>query len=177
VSGGVLSDRWRTTCHVTLDHKKLVTPLNYLLKAFEELTALESMRIYQLRQQVFMLEQECLYPDIDGVDPSCSHLLGMQEEELISYLRIVPPGHHFKEPALGRIIVTPENRGGDLGPELIRTGIQLCRKIFPSKAISIEAQFPLQTYYEQFGFVALGPVYQVDNIPHIHMKLVFLDES
>ena len=90
------------------------------------------MRIYRLRQQVFMLEQECLYPDIDGLDPSCFHLLGMQVEQLISYLRIVPPGHHFKEPALGRIIVTPENRGGNL---------------------------------------ALGSVYQVDNIPHIHMKL------
>jgi ElaA protein len=157
--------------------KNIGPPLIYQLKAFEELTALDSMLIYQLRQQVFILEQKCLYPDIDGLDPFCFHLLGMQEKELISYLRIVPPGHHFKEPALGRIIVTPENRGGNLGPELIRTGIQLCRKTFPRKAISIEAQFPLQTYYEQFGFVALGPVYQVDNIPHIHMKLEFLYES
>ena len=135
------------------------------------------MRVYQLRQQVFMLEQECLYADIDGADPSCLHLLGMQEKQLISYLRIVPPGHHFKEPALGRIIVTPEKRGGNLGPELIRTGIHQCRKIYPNQAISIEAQYPLQTYYEQFGFAALGSVYPVDNIPHIHMKLEFLDES
>ena len=164
-------DKRTSECHVEIYLNKLVPSLNYILKAFDELTALDSMLIYQLRQQVFMLEQECLYPDIDGVDPSCSHLIGMQENELISYLRIVPPGHHFKEPALGRIIVTPENRGGNLGPELIRMGIQLCRKNFPNKAISIEAQFPLQTYYEQFGFVALGPVYQVDNIPHIHMKL------
>ena len=164
-------DKRTSECHVEIYLNKLVPSLNYILKAFEELTALESMRIYRLRQQVFMLEQECLYPDIDGLDPSCFHLLGMQEEELISYLRIVPPGHHFKEPALGRIIVTPEYRGGNPGLELIRKGIQLCRKTYPNEAISIEAQFPLQTYYEQFGFVALGSVYQVDNIPHIHMKL------
>ena len=164
-------DKRTSECHVEIYLNKLVPSLNYILKAFEELTALESMRIYRLRQQVFMLEQECLYPDIDGLDPSCFHLLGMQVEQLISYLRIVPPGHHFKEPALGRIIVTPEYRGGNPGLELIRKGIQLCRKTYPNEAISIEAQFPLQTYYEQFGFVALGSVYQVDNIPHIHMKL------
>ena len=168
---GIQSIRRRTECQVKTAYDKLVTPLNYLLKVFEELTALESMRIYQLRQQVFMIEQDCLYSDIDGLDPFCFHLLGMQEEQLISYLRIVPPGHHFKEPALGRIIVTPEYRGGNPGLELIRKGIQLCRKTYPNEAISIEAQFPLQTYYEQFGFVALGSVYQVDNIPHIHMKL------
>ena len=151
--------------------------MDYLLKVFEELTALESMRIYQLRQQVFMLEQECLYPDIDNLDPSCLHLLGMRNKQLISYLRIVPPGHHFKDPALGRIIVTPTYRGGEIGPELIRKGIQLCRKTYPDQGISIEAQYPLQKYYEQFGFIALGPVYEVDNIPHIHMRLECAVES
>lgn len=168
---GIQSIERRIECQVKIVFDKLVTPLNYLLKAFEELNALEVMHIYQLRQQVFMIEQDCLYSDIDGLDPHCFHLLGMQEKELISYLRIVPPGHHFKEPALGRIVVTPENRGENFGPELIRMGIQQCRKIFPHKTISIEAQFLLQTYYEQFGFVAQGPEYQVDNIPHIHMKL------
>ena len=151
--------------------------MNYLLKSFGELTPTESMCIYQLRQEVFMLEQECLYADIDGMDPSCLHLLGVQEDQLISYLRIVPPGHHFKEPALGRIIVSRKYRGSNLGPELIQNGIQLCRQTYPNEAISIEAQHPLLAYYEQFGFAALGPVYDVDDIPHIHMKLEFFDES
>ena len=67
-------DKRTSECHVEIYLNKLVPSLNYILKAFEELTALESMRIYRLRQQVFMLEQECLYPDIDGLDPSCFHL-------------------------------------------------------------------------------------------------------
>ena len=104
-------------------------------------------------------------------------ILVVQEDQLISYLRIVPPGHHFKEPALGRIIVSRKYRGSNLGPELIQNGIQLCRQTYPNEAISIEAQHPLQAYYEQFGFASLGPVYDVDDIPHIHMKLEFFDES
>ena len=145
--------------------------MNYLLKTFEELTPLDSMQIYQLRQQVFMLEQECLYADIDGLDPSCWHLLGVEEERLISYLRIVPPGFHFDEPGLGRIIVIPEKRGDYIGSELIRTGIQFCQNTYPNIGISIEAQYHLKSYYEQFGFNALGNIYEVDNIPHIKMKL------
>ena len=102
-----------------------------------------------------MLEQECLYADIDGIDPSCLHLLGMRKEQLICYLRIVPPGHHFKEPALGRIIVSKVHRGGNLGIELIRNGIQACYKIYPNNIISIEAQYPLKEYYEKFDLLYL----------------------
>jgi ElaA protein len=129
------------------------------------------MLIYQLRQQVFMIEQNCLYEDIDGLDPDCLHLMHGQDDELIAYLRIVPPGLHFKNPALGRIIVTPEFRGGSTGPSLIHEGISLCRKHYQNLAISIEAQYPLESYYRQFGFESCGEVYIVDDIPHIHMIL------
>lgn len=129
------------------------------------------MLIYQLRQQVFMIEQNCLYEDIDGMDPDCLHLMHGQDDELIAYLRIVPPGLHFKNPALGRIIVTPKYRGGSTGPSLIHEGISLCRKHYWNLPISIEAQYPLESYYRQFGFESCGEVYMVDNIPHIHMIL------
>ncbi|NBW70821.1 MAG: GNAT family N-acetyltransferase [Bacteroidetes bacterium] len=129
------------------------------------------MLIYQLRQQVFMIEQNCLYEDIDGMDPDCLHLMHGQDDELIAYLRIVPPGLHFKNPALGRIIVTPKYRGGSTGPSLIHEGISLCRKHYWNLPISIEAQYPLESYYRQFGFESCGEVYMVDDIPHIHMIL------
>lgn len=129
------------------------------------------MLIYQLRQAVFMIEQNCLYEDIDGLDPDCLHLMHYQDDELIAYLRIVPPGLHFKNPALGRIIVTPKYRGGSTGPSLIHEGISLCRKHYQNLSISIEAQYPLESYYRQFGFESCGEVYIVDEIPYIHMIL------
>ena len=130
------------------------------------------MLIYQLRQRVFMIEQNCLYEDIDGLDPDCLHLMQYQDDELIAYLRIVPPGLHFKNPALGRIIVTPKLRGGSTGPSLIHKGISLCRKHYKNLSISIEAQYPLESYYRQFGFESHGEVYILDDIPHIHMILM-----
>jgi len=143
----------------------------YRLKSFDDLTPDELMCIYRLRQQVFMIEQNCLYEDIDGIDPVCDHLMQFNDRELIAYLRIVPAGVHLENPAIGRIIVRASHRGGTIGPKLIREGISICSSKYSGDDVSIEAQFPLLTYYQQFGFESVGEVYIVDDIPHIHMIL------
>ena len=155
-------------CHSGLSHT--ISDL-YRLKSFDHLTPDELMCIYRLRQQVFMIEQNCLYEDIDGIDPACDHLMQFKGRELIAYLRIVPAGVHLKNPAIGRIIVQPSHRGGSIGPKLIREGISICLSKYLGNDISIEAQYPLCSYYEQFGFKSIGEVYIVDDIAHIHMVL------
>jgi ElaA protein len=140
--------------------------MEVIYKPFKELAPEELEDVFRLRQNVFIIEQECFYEDIDGSDYKANHLLFYQGEKLAAYLRLFPAGTKLQgEHSLGRIVVDPEFRGTGLGPKLIKKGIELC----DGEPIRIEAQAALKHYYNSLGFVEEGDVYVVDGIDHIQM--------
>jgi len=142
---------------------------NFLLPEFEAKTLFQVLR---LRQDVFVLEQACLYPDIDALDEQSTHLLGFNaEDQLIAYLRIVPPELHYPEPAIGRVVIAQSSRGQGLGRVLISEGIRLTQRLYPGSDIRISAQSHLVALYEEGGFESIGEAYLEDGIPHQEMLL------
>lgn len=137
-----------------------------------ELDTLSVHHIYRLRQTVFVLEQKCLYPDIDERDEHCIHLLGTNDQhELIAYARILAPGSAYSEPSIGRVLVSESMRGQGLGRLLIDEGIRLVHQQFNRQNIRISAQAYLLPLYQQAGFETVGEAYMEDGIPHQEMLL------
>jgi len=138
---------------------------------FEQLTVFELDAIYRVRQQVFALEQACAYLDADGFDAASWHLAAWSPShaEPLAYARVVHPGQKYAEPSFGRVITTAPARGTGLGRELVRRAIALCGEAFPGQGIRISAQTRLERFYAEVGFVAVGPPYIEDGIPHTEM--------
>jgi len=134
-------------------------------KEFSGLTASELYAITQLRERVFVVEQNCVYLDADGLDPVCRHLWAERGGALRAYLRIVPAGTKWAECSIGRVITAPEARGTGLGKELMTRGIAACG----AGPIRIGAQAHLEKFYGDLGFTRASDVYDEDGIPHIEM--------
>lgn len=147
------------------------TSLQWQAYTFEELDTAILYQILLLRQQVFIIEQECLYPDLDGLDQDSVHLCAWSDGELMAYLRSLPPGLDYQESALGRIVVSEHARGLKLGRELVERGITLNQHTWPGADIQIAAQAHLEKFYLDLGFETLGKIYLEDGIPHIKMLL------
>ena len=123
-----------------------------------------------LRTRVFVMEQECIFLDADGVDRDSGHLLGRDEAGVLqAYLRIVDPGIKYAEPSLGRVVTAPQARGTGLGRVLVAEGVKRCTAAWPGQAIRLGAQSRLQAFYGDFGFVRSGADYIEDGIPHCEM--------
>ena len=141
--------------------------------SFADLAVADLYEMLALRQQVFVLEQTCLYPDIDGLDPSAYHLLGWRtadgKRELAATLRCLAPGTKYDEMSLGRVVTSPSARGTGLGRELVAQGIARAGQLHPGHAIRIGAQAHLETFYAGFGFRTVSAPYDEDGIPHIDM--------
>jgi len=126
----------------------------------------------RLRSEIFVVEQNCVFPDMDGRDPDCLHLCGVDDSgELKAYLRLVPPGVKSEYPALGRVVVKRSERGTGLGRELMRVGIQGCQQRFAGANILVSAQQHLEPFYGSLGFVRSGEAYDEDGIAHVDMLL------
>jgi ElaA protein len=138
---------------------------------FDELGVHELDRIYRARQQVFNIEQDCVYLDVDGVDPQCVHLAAWADgyDEPLAYARIVAPGVKYAEASIGRVITTMPARGTGLGRELVRRAVAQAVTLHPGQGIRISAQAHLARFYGGFGFVPVGEEYLEDGIPHIEM--------
>lgn len=137
---------------------------------FSELSAREVYEILKLRQEIFIMEQACLYQDIDGIDVESHHVLAQVGEILIAYARIIP--HADSDIVkLGRIIVHPDHRGMALGKTLVEYTIQEAQKLFGARHIHISAQTYLKRFYESLGFRSIGSTYDLDGISHIDMAL------
>jgi ElaA protein len=144
--------------------------INWSLKEFAELTPFELYYILRLRAEVFVVEQECAYQDVDDKDLKGYHLMGLSDDgKLITYCRLLPAGISYDEMSIGRVVCCPTIRGGGLGRELMKEAIERITALFGSKDIRIGAQLYLKKFYEDFGFVAEGEVYIEDGIPHVHM--------
>ena len=140
---------------------------------FEKLSSQQLYRIMEMRQRVFVVEQDCVYRDLDNLDQQSHHLCAWQGDSLFAYLRALPPGLDYTESAIVCIVVSPDARGMNLGRELVRRGIELNRQLWPQDNIRIGAQAHLQTFYREFGFTTDSEVYDEDGIPHVKMLLRF----
>jgi ElaA protein len=147
--------------------------ITYTLKYFTELTLDELYALMQLRQEVFVVEQECPYLDADGKDKKAYHLLGRDENgTLRTYARLLDEGTSYPGFAsIGRVINAKEIRGLGTGRELIRKSIETIHQLYPEWPVKIGAQTYLQKFYEDAGFVDIGVHYLEDGIPHMQMIL------
>lgn len=137
---------------------------------FDELGTAGLYAVLALRQQVFAVEQNCAYQDVDGIDPHCWHLRGLDGTgRLVAYLRLVDAGRKFTEPSIGRVITAPAVRGTGLGRELVAQGLAGHDRLWPGQANRIGAQARLQAFYGSLGYVPEGGTYIEDGIPHIEM--------
>lgn len=138
---------------------------------FEGLTLSELQHIYAARQQVFGLEQQCVYLDIDGLDEDAFHLAAWSSAHRlpVAYARLLDPGAKYAEPSMGRVITTAPVRGSGLGRELVRRLLSHAATAWPASGIRISAQARLEAFYAEVGFVVVGAAYLEDGIPHIEM--------
>jgi len=139
------------------------------LAAFEELTPREVHDILQLRAAVFVVEQECVFQDVDGADLHSWHLLGHSGETLAAYCRLIPAGVKFDEPSIGRVVTLPAQRGTGLGRDLMREALARADTLWPGRPIRIGAQQRLERFYRDFGFAQCSAPYDEDGIMHIEL--------
>lgn len=139
------------------------------IKDFKELSTQELYDLLQLRSEVFVVEQNCVYQDIDGKDQKALHLLGYKNNVLVAYTRCFPPGVYFEEPAIGRVLVRRSERMNSYGHEIMKASIEALEQRFPGTSIKLSAQTYLQAFYQSHDFQKSGEGYLEDGIPHIPM--------
>jgi ElaA protein len=143
--------------------------LTHSLKAFQELTVDELYELLRLRSEVFVVEQNCVFLDMDDKDQKCYHLLLHADSEMVGYCRLVPAGLSYKEVAIGRVVSSPSVRGKGLGRKVMELAIESCEKLFGPGDIRLGAQTYALGFYSSLGFVSEGEVYDEDGIEHIEM--------
>ncbi len=141
------------------------------LKSFSELTTEQLYQLLKLRVDVFVVEQQCPYPELDNKDihPDSRHLLGYENHSLVAYCRLLPPGCSFSEASIGRIVVAETQRQQGLGRTLVERAISSTEQLWPGQGIKVGAQSQLQAFYRSCGFVADSAAYMDDGIEHIDM--------
>ena len=141
----------------------------YAIKSFKELSNEELYQILKLRSEVFVVEQHCVFLDMDNKDQESLHVMCYIDDKLAAYTRVLPEGLSFEEVSIGRVITSPLYRGLGLGKEIMEQSIAVCEKLFGIAPIRIGAQLYLKKFYNEFGFVEIGDVYIEDGIVHIEM--------
>lgn len=141
----------------------------YIIKPFSELQNEELYQILKLRNEVFIVEQNCVYQDIDDKDHESYHLMCKVDGNLAGYTRLLPAGLSFKEISIGRVITSPKYRGLGLGKKLIEKSIDFCNTQWENSPIRIGAQLYLLKFYQSLGFIEEGEEYDEDGILHIEM--------
>lgn len=142
-----------------------------LCKKFEELTLEELYEILKLRSEVFVVEQNCIYNDIDGKDKTSFHVIIKENNEITAYLRVLPPGISYENASLGRVLVAKDARGMGYAKAIVTEGINCILRNFNTNKITIGAQEYLKDFYSEFGFKPVSEVYDEDGIPHLDMTL------
>jgi ElaA protein len=145
--------------------------LNWVFKRFDELSVAELYAIMQLRNEVFVVEQNCVYQDADGKDQQSMHLCGWDGGNLAAYTRIIPPGLSYAEASIGRVVTAPAYRKTGAGRKLMEESIKNTLNVFDCSSIKIGAQVYLTKFYQSLGFTQSSNEYLEDGIPHIEMTL------
>ncbi len=143
--------------------------MEFLVKSFSELTTDELYGILQLRSEVFVVEQDCVYQDLDFKDQKSLHVLGFKNDKIVAYTRIFKPGDYFKNTSIGRVVVALDERKYGFGHDLMKASIKAIKDHFKVDEITISAQVYLKKFYESHLFKQVGEEYLEDGIPHIRM--------
>tara|TARA_R110002020_G_C16238737_1_gene768975 strand:- start:1137 stop:1580 length:444 start_codon:yes stop_codon:yes gene_type:complete len=143
--------------------------IDFKIKEYKDLTKEELYDLLQLRSEVFVVEQDCVYQDIDGKDQKALHVLGYKDESLIAYTRIFKGGYYFDNASIGRVIVKEDQRKYGYGKDLMKVSIEAVSKHYNAEIIEISAQTYLNNFYSNLGFQDVGEGYLEDGIPHIRM--------
>lgn len=143
-----------------------------IIHEFNQFEAIDLYSVLKLRQDIFIIEQECIYDDIDTLDLISRHILLCDHESLVAYCRIVPEGEKFDAPSIGRVLVNPNYRRMGKGKQLMEKAIELLRGENVSRVV-IEAQEYLESFYQSLGFHKRSDPYDVDGINHILMDIYF----
>lgn len=143
--------------------------LTFVIKSFDELIIHELYGILQLRSEVFVVEQDCVYQDIDGKDQKALHILGIKNDKIIAYTRIFKPGDYFEFASIGRVVVAKNQRQHKYGYDIMNVSIKAIEQQFKETTIKISAQAYLKDFYSNLGFKQVSEPYLEDNIPHIAM--------
>ncbi len=143
--------------------------LEIKVKSFEELTKDELYGLLQLRSEVFVVEQDCVYQDLDGKDEKAIHVLGFKNKRIVAYTRIFKPGDYFEFASIGRVVVDENERQHKYGFDIINASAEAIKNHFNETTIKISAQVYLKKFYNSLGFKAVGEEYLEDDIPHIAM--------
>ena len=143
--------------------------INWQLKTFDTLTPTELYTILRLRSEVFVVEQNCVFLDMDERDQASSHLMAWEENKLVAYTRLLPAEVAYNIPSIGRVVTSPAARGLGLGKLLMTKSIEACEQLYGKTPIRIGAQLYLKGFYESLGFSQSSGVYDEDGIDHIEM--------
>ncbi len=143
--------------------------MDFYIKSFSELNTNELYQILQLRAEVFVVEQDCVYQDVDGKDQKSLHVFGTINNKIIAYTRIFKPGDYFKNASIGRVVVVASERKFGFGHDVMKASILAIKNYFKEDIITISAQVYLKKFYESHGFYQVGKDYLEDGIPHIEM--------
>jgi ElaA protein len=143
--------------------------ISWIWKSYSELRKDELYEILKFRQEIFVVEQQSWYLDVDGLDQDALHFLGTSNNDLVAYERLLAPGAKNLHASLGRILVHEKYRGLGLGHYLVDEGMKKSKNIFPSMLITLSAQEHLEAFYNEHGFTKCGDPYVEDGIPHIEM--------
>lgn len=139
------------------------------LKTFEQLTNTELYNILKLRSEIFVVEQNCIFQDIDDKDQRAFHFFTQHEQEILAYTRFFKPGDCYQEASIGRVMVNKTARNTGLGYKLMHESIKQIQKHFGKTPIKIGAQLYLKSFYQNLGFKQISDTYLEDGIPHIYM--------
>lgn len=153
------------------EHRRILS-MDFILKSFKDLTGSELFEIYKLRNEVFIVEQNCAYQDVDDKDLQAFHVIVFDNNQLIAYSRILPPGLSYPEASIGRVLVKKEYRMKRTGYNLMKYNIKKSLELFNNQSIVISAQLYLLKFYTELHFVPEGEPYLEDGIPHIKMRFV-----
>jgi len=143
--------------------------LHIITKSFSELTTNELYEILQLRSEVFVVEQDCVYQDIDFKDQKALHIIGLKNNKIIAYTRIFKPNDYFQEASIGRVVVAKNERKFGYGHIIMKYSIEAVKSFFNESIIKISAQKYLKEFYQSHEFIQVGKEYLEDGIPHIGM--------
>ncbi|MBD9372501.1 GNAT family N-acetyltransferase [Rhizobium sp. ARZ01] len=139
------------------------------VRRMDEFSAVELYALMRLRVDVFVVEQKCPYPELDGRDTDVLHLRLLAGDDLLAAARILPPAESNAPARIGRVVVAPAHRGKRLGEAVMQEAIAACERLFPQSPIALSAQSHLKRFYESFGFSPVSEEYLEDGIPHIDM--------
>jgi ElaA protein len=145
--------------------------MQFVLKAYKNLSVDELYEALKLRCAIFVIEQNCNYQDMDDKDQDAYHLLGYEGKQLVAYARLLPQGSSYKEASIGRVVVDQRFRKKGSGIDLMKKAIEESKKLFNTNEIVISAQCYLERFYGNLGFKSEGDSYLEDDIPHIKMRL------